>query len=86
MKKIRVGIIGQGRSGRGIHRHLFTTVPELQERFEVVAIADRIRERWEPADAVPDNGVRKTENYKDLLASDPKTPVVGKFFQTKRKA
>ena len=70
MKKIRVGIIGQGRSGRGIHRHLFTTVPELQERFEVVAIADRIRERWEPADAVPDNGVRKTENYKDLL-NDP---------------
>ena len=31
--------------------------------------------------------VRKVaENYKDLLASDPKTPVVGKFFQTKRKA
>ena len=40
MKRIRVGIIGQGRSGRNIHRHLFETQPELQKRFEVVAVAD----------------------------------------------
>ena len=42
MKRIRVGIIGQGRSGRNIHRHLFETQEQLKARFEVVAVADYI--------------------------------------------
>lgn len=45
MKKIKVGIIGQGRSGRNIHRHLLECCPLLQERFDVVAVADPIEER-----------------------------------------
>ena len=46
MKRIKVGIIGQGRSGRNIHRHLFECMPALKERYEVIAIADPIKERW----------------------------------------
>ncbi len=38
MKKIRVGIIGQGRSGHDIHAH--TLVKYLQDRYQVVAVAD----------------------------------------------
>ena len=44
MKRIRVGIIGQGRSGRDIHRHLFETQEQLKARFEVV-ICQRPRQR-----------------------------------------
>lgn len=38
MKKLRVGIIGQGRSGHDIHAH--TIVNHLADRFQVVAVAD----------------------------------------------
>ena len=46
MKKIKVGIIGQGRSGRNIHRHLFECCSELQKRFDVVAVADDACDEW----------------------------------------
>ncbi|MBQ3015031.1 MAG: Gfo/Idh/MocA family oxidoreductase [Clostridia bacterium] len=45
MKKMRVAIIGQGRSGRGIHGEYFLS--ELNESIEVVAIVDAIPERRE---------------------------------------
>ena len=45
MKRIRVGIIGQGRSGRNIHRHLIDTQADVNKRFELVAVADPIVER-----------------------------------------
>ena len=55
MKRIRVGIIGQGRSGRNIHRHLFETQEALKARFEVVAVAEerkkaRAEKNWAKSD------------------------------------
>ena len=67
MKKIRVGIIGQGRSGRDIHRHLFECCPKLQELYEVVAVADPIPERVKAVNpgAVPE--CRTYTDYRELL-------------------
>ena len=45
MKKMRVAIIGQGRSGRGIHGEYFLS--KSNTKFEVVAIVDEIPERLE---------------------------------------
>ena len=45
MKKMRVAIIGQGRSGRGIHGEYFLS--KANTKFEVVAIVDAIPERLE---------------------------------------
>ena len=67
MKRIRIGIIGQGRSGRDIHRHLFETYPALKARYEVVAIADPIRERWAMDGITPSPELKTYENYKDML-------------------
>ncbi len=46
MKKLRVAIIGQGRSGWGIHGRHLQTVPK---RFEIVAAADPIKVRRDRA-------------------------------------
>jgi len=43
MKKLNVAIIGQGRSGYGIHGKFFRS--EANEKFNVVAVADPIPER-----------------------------------------
>ncbi len=67
MKKIRVGIIGQGRSGRNIHRHMFETQQKLKERFDVVAIADFIPERMEMDGITPYPGLKKYADYKEML-------------------
>lgn len=45
MKKIKVGIIGQGRSGRGIHGSYLQT----DKRFQIVAAVDKIADRREYA-------------------------------------
>ena len=68
MKKLKVGIIGQGRSGRDIHRQMFTNVPSLQERYEVVAVADYIAERRKFPGAVEGEDFLSTDNYKEILA------------------
>lgn len=68
MKRIRTGIIGQGRSGRGIHRHLLESSEVLRERFDVVAVADPIAERWismHPEYANPD--CRCYADYREML-------------------
>jgi len=46
MRKIRVGIIGQGRSGRCIHSEYLAGVPA---KFKIVAVADPLAERRERA-------------------------------------
>ena len=46
MRKIRVAILGQGRSGLDIHGRYFLTDPE---RFAVVAVADKLPDRREKA-------------------------------------
>jgi len=67
MKRIKVGIIGQGRSGRNIHRHLFECCPLLQERFDVVAVADPISERTAPANPGANPDCRRYADYKEIL-------------------
>ena len=42
MSKVRVAIIGQGRSGRDIHAHNLKTIPE---KFEIVAAVDPMKDR-----------------------------------------
>lgn len=42
VKKIRIGIIGQGRSGRDIHAAAAMNLPEM---YEIVAISDPVEER-----------------------------------------
>ena len=44
MKKIRVGIIGQGRSGRNIHGLGFND-PAMREMYQIVGVTDQIPER-----------------------------------------
>lgn len=67
MKRIKVGIIGQGRSGRDIHRHLFECCPELQKRFDVVAVADPIPERRAIKNPGANPDCKEYEDYKDML-------------------
>ena len=67
MKRIKVGIIGQGRSGRNIHRHLFETQPSLMERFEVVAVADPIPERRKIDGIIPSPKFKEYSDYKDMI-------------------
>ncbi len=65
-KRLRVGIIGQGRSGHDIHLHVLTTaVPEL---FEIVAVADPLADRGERA--AKETGCKGYTDYHDLLAPD----------------
>ncbi len=45
MKRIRVGIVGQGRSGRGIHAGYMKT----DKKFEIVAAVDPLKERRDRA-------------------------------------
>jgi len=42
MKKLKAGIIGQGRSGKDIHAHLLTLIPD---KFEIVAVVDPLEDR-----------------------------------------
>ena len=46
-KRLRVGIIGQGRSGRDIHAHALTG--RVSDLFEIVAVADVLQDRCDRA-------------------------------------
>jgi hypothetical protein len=48
--RIRVGVMGQGRSGFNIHVRCMSDVETVKERFVVVAIADAIPERRDQAE------------------------------------
>ena len=63
MRVVRVGIIGQGRSGRNIHAEYLKT---QKEKFEIVAVADLIKDRCERAEK--EYGCKSFLNYKDMLA------------------
>ena len=63
MKKLRVAIIGQGRSGRDIHG-AYLLSPE-NDRFEVVAVVDAIADRRERAKK--DFGCDTYEDYRELF-------------------
>ncbi len=64
MKKLRVAIIGQGRSGRNIHGAYFLA-DAGKELFEVVAVADPIEVRCENAKS--DFGCDVYEDYHKML-------------------
>ena len=63
MKKLRVAIIGQGRSGRDIHGHYFLS--SANENFEVVAVVDAIADRRERAKT--EFGCDAYEDYRELF-------------------
>ena len=62
MQVIRVAIIGQGRSGYGIHAHYLQTVPE---KFKIVAVADLLKDRCRQAEQ--ELGCQSTTDYHDLF-------------------
>ena len=62
MKKLNVAILGQGRSGYGIHgKYLLTDT----ERFTVVAVVDKMAERREKAERL--FGCKTYEDYTELF-------------------
>ena len=63
MKKLRVGIIGQGRSGRSIHAKCL--VERVADRYEVAAVCDPIVERCEESHR--ETGCRVYTDYRKLL-------------------
>ena len=63
MKKIRIGILGQGRSGYGIHADCLRND---QKRFQIVAVADLMPERTE--ECVSEFGAKAYGDYEQLLA------------------
>lgn len=63
MDVIRVGIIGQGRSGRNIHAQWLTRVPD---RFRIVVVADVLEDRGKRAEE--DYGCESCTDYRDMLA------------------
>ena len=62
MKRIRVGVIGQGRSGHDIHVAAFKSMPG---RFKVVAVADPLEGRCD--DAVSALGCAAYTDYREML-------------------
>lgn len=63
MKKIRTGIIGQGRSGHDIHAHSITKV--VPQQFEIAAVADVLEDRCDKAKA--EFGCDAYADYRELL-------------------
>jgi scyllo-inositol 2-dehydrogenase (NADP+) len=62
---IRVGVLGQGRSGLDIHCAYFRTAPG---KFRIVAVADLLRDRRERAES--ELKCAAYADYKDLLVRD----------------
>ena len=65
MKSIRVAILGQGRSGRGIHAEYLRQVPK---KFTIAAVADPMKDRRDRA--VKEFGCDVYSNYKPILKRD----------------
>lgn len=63
MKRLRVGIIGQGRSGRGIHAH--TLINLVNDKFELAAVCDLLPARCEPS--MLDSGCAVYTDFKKML-------------------
>lgn len=62
MQRIRVGIIGQGRSGRNIHADYLKNVPEM---YEIVAVSDLLADRGERA--VKEMNCLAYQDYREML-------------------
>ena len=64
MKKVRAGIIGQGRSGCDIHAHTMALLPE---KFEIAAVADTMPERVKEAEER--FGCKGFADYTEMVAT-----------------
>ena len=64
MKRLRVGVMGQGRSGFNIHVKWLQKDPE---KWEIVAVADEHPERM--TDSAEAFGATTFSDYKDLIAN-----------------
>ena len=62
---IRVGVLGQGRSGLDIHCRYFKTA---SRKFQIVAVSDLLRDRRQRAEK--EIGCATYANYRDLIARD----------------
>lgn len=78
MKKLRVGIIGQGRSGRNIHV-LGLKQSKMMERFEIAAVTDLIPERCEET-AAEHPGCKIYPDYKAMLKDNSLDIIVNASF------
>lgn len=67
MQVLRVGIIGQGRSGRDIHAHYLQT-PSGKEKFKIVIVADLLKDRCQRAEQ--EIGCESTQDYHDFFKRD----------------
>lgn len=64
-KVIKVGIIGQGRSGRNIHGNMLISLPD---QYKIVAIADSIPERQ--AQAIKEYGCKAYDTYTQMVEEE----------------
>ena len=62
---LRVGILGQGRSGHSIH---YRWLREAPKQFQIVAVADQMRERVK--EAKEEFGAKTYRDYRDLVKDD----------------
>ena len=63
--RIRVGVLGQGRSGRNIHAAWLSL---SSRKYQVVAVSDVLKDRRERAES--DYGCEAYADYRDVLARD----------------
>ncbi|MFD2115739.1 Gfo/Idh/MocA family protein [Paenibacillus yanchengensis] len=64
-KIIKVGIIGQGRSGRNIHGNMLVSLPN---QYKIVAIADSMADRQ--AQAMKEYGCRAYDTYTQMVEEE----------------
>ena len=76
MKKLRVAIIGQGRSGRDIHGAFFRS--DANTKYDVVAIVDALEERRERA--AKEYGCDVYADYRELFDREDIDLVVNSTF------
>lgn len=76
MKKLKVAIIGQGRSGRDIHGAFFRS--EVNDKYEVVAVVDALADRRERARA--EYGCDVYDDYRKLYGRNDIDLVINSTF------
>jgi scyllo-inositol 2-dehydrogenase (NADP+) len=65
MERTRVGIVGQGRSGHGIHGLALSQLPET---YRIVAVCDPIAERTR--DAETSHGAKGYRDWREMIQRD----------------
>ncbi|PYI55108.1 Gfo/Idh/MocA family protein [Paenibacillus flagellatus] len=65
MSVLKVGIIGQGRSGRNIHGHLLVRLPDM---YKITAVADGLEDRRIRAEQ--EYGCKAYATYEEMVANE----------------